>query len=83
MAAGVKHFIPAEWGFNTHPGKLSGAIAMVLGGKTKTVDYLIEQTKLHPALTWTGLAAGPFLDWVCLTFPEVLSFPPVAHTQHA
>ncbi|KAK4101231.1 NAD(P)-binding protein [Parathielavia hyrcaniae] len=63
VAAGVKRFIPAEWGFNTRPGKLSPGLASVLGGKTKTVDYLLEQTKAHPSLTWTGIATGTFLDW--------------------
>ncbi|KAK4120526.1 isoflavone reductase family protein [Parathielavia appendiculata] len=63
VAAGVKRLIPAEWGFNTRPGKLSADLAVVLGGKTKTVDYLLQQIKLHPSLTWTGIANGTFLDW--------------------
>ncbi|KAL2130351.1 hypothetical protein VTI74DRAFT_6577 [Chaetomium olivicolor] len=63
IAAGVKRFIPAEWGHNTRPGKLSGPLADMLGGKTKTTDYLIEKVKLHPGLTWTGIATSPFFDW--------------------
>ncbi|KAJ4289912.1 hypothetical protein N0V88_006707 [Collariella sp. IMI 366227] len=63
IAAGVKRFIPAEWGHNTRPGKLSGPLVQMLAGKTKTTDYLIEKTKVHPELTWTGIATSPFLDW--------------------
>ncbi|KAL2167125.1 hypothetical protein VTG60DRAFT_1679 [Thermothelomyces hinnuleus] len=63
VAAGVKRFIPAEWGFNTRPGKLSEPVATILESKTRAVDYLIEKAKEHPELTWTGIATGPFLDW--------------------
>ncbi|KAL2147978.1 hypothetical protein VTI28DRAFT_34 [Corynascus sepedonium] len=64
VAAGVKRFIPAEWGFSTRPGRLPEPIATILSNKTRAVDYLIEKTKQHPELTWTGIATGPFLDWV-------------------
>ncbi|KAK4244972.1 isoflavone reductase [Corynascus novoguineensis] len=63
VAAGVKRFIPAEWGFNTRPGRLPEPIATIMSSKTRAVDYLIEKTKQHPELTWTGIATGPFLDW--------------------
>lgn len=62
VAAGVKRFIPAEWGFNTRR-EMTGPIKDMLGGKTKTVDYLIEKVKSHPELTWTGIATSSFFDW--------------------
>ncbi|KAL2125955.1 hypothetical protein VTI74DRAFT_2085 [Chaetomium olivicolor] len=63
IAAGVKRFIPAEWGHNTRPGKLNGPLADMLGGKTRTIDYLIEKAKFNPWLTWTGIATSSFFDW--------------------
>ncbi|KAK4238785.1 hypothetical protein C8A03DRAFT_33182 [Achaetomium macrosporum] len=76
VAAGVKRFLPAEWGHNTRPGKLSGPMADMLSDKTKTVDYLIEQAKQHPNFTWTGIATRMFLDW-CLANYNIfgINFP--------
>ncbi|KAK3306204.1 isoflavone reductase [Chaetomium strumarium] len=65
VAAGVKRFIPSEWGHNTRPGKLSGPMAEMMSDKTRAVDYLIEKAKQHPGFTWTGIATRMFLDW-CL-----------------
>jgi hypothetical protein len=68
VAAGVKRFIPAEWGHDTRPGKLSGPLADMLSGKTKAGDYLIEKAKAHPDFTWTGISTRMFLDWVSEPF---------------
>jgi hypothetical protein len=73
VAAGVKRFIPAEWGYDNRPGKLSGPLAALFSGKTKTLEYLVEQTKLHPSLTWTGLATSTFLDWVSCPYQSPVS----------
>lgn len=58
----IQRFIPSEFGINTRqtPGSTIGKI---LAAKTATVDYLIEQTKAHPTLKWTGLSVGHFFDW--------------------
>ncbi|KAK0725131.1 hypothetical protein B0H67DRAFT_482519 [Lasiosphaeris hirsuta] len=63
IAAGVKRYIPSEFGHSTRPGKLHGPAASLLSAKTKGVDYLIEQAETHPELTWTGISTGPFFDW--------------------
>ncbi|KAK3379246.1 isoflavone reductase [Lasiosphaeria ovina] len=39
-------FIPLEFGHQTD--RLTGTLAALLAGKTKTREYLIEQTKAHP-----------------------------------
>ncbi|CCC13696.1 unnamed protein product [Sordaria macrospora k-hell] len=65
VAAGVKRFIPSEFGFNTRPGKISHPVIeklpyMVV--KKETVDYLEELTAKNPGFTWTGLATNMWLD---------------------
>jgi hypothetical protein len=64
--ARVKRFIPAEFGHNTRPGKLTGRFKELLAEKTKTVDFLIEQAGYDSGhrMTWTGIATHLFLDWV-------------------
>ncbi|KKY15332.1 putativelike family protein [Phaeomoniella chlamydospora] len=62
IAAGVKRFIPSEFGINTrtltHPG-----LKTILGGKIKTFDYLIEKSKENPSFTYTGVSSSLFFDW--------------------
>lgn len=64
IAAGVKRYIPSEFGINTRltPGTTIGKI---LAGKVAVVDYL--KTKESPSFSWTGLSTGMFFDWVSLT----------------
>jgi uncharacterized protein YbjT (DUF2867 family) len=62
VAAGVKRFIPSEFGINTR--KVRGtSIGKILAGKIAIVDYLQEVAKSHPDFTWTGLSTGLFFDW--------------------
>ncbi|KAK4445551.1 hypothetical protein QBC34DRAFT_413025 [Podospora aff. communis PSN243] len=62
VAAGVKRFIPSEFGINTR--KLEGkAIGKILASKIGIVDYLDEKAKENPGFTWTGLSTGLFFDW--------------------
>lgn len=65
-AVHVKRFIPSEFGHNTRPGKLSGPMAQLLAGKTRTVDELIKITEYPPGypFAWTGVATGLCLDLV-------------------
>ena len=66
VAAGVKRFIPSEFGINTR--KVRGTlIGKILAGKIAVVDYLEEVVaKGDGAFTWTGLTTGLFFDWVSL-----------------
>ncbi|KAH9203971.1 hypothetical protein DL95DRAFT_471911 [Leptodontidium sp. 2 PMI_412] len=62
IAAGVRRYIPSEFGINTR--KLaSEVLGKMLQAKTAHVDYLMEKAKSHPSFTWTGLATGLFFDW--------------------
>jgi hypothetical protein len=63
IAAGVKRFIPSEFGVNT---RLTGGttIGKILAGKVATVDYLDAKAKENKDFSWTGLATGLFFDWV-------------------
>ena len=59
VAAGVKRFIPSEYGMDSsdRARELVPAIAM----KTDTVTYL--RTKESQGLSWTALIIGAFFDW--------------------
>ncbi|KAF6822218.1 isoflavone reductase family protein [Colletotrichum plurivorum] len=62
IAAGVKRFIPSEYGLNTR--NLKGEIlGDWLIAKTAAVDYLIEKAKENPSFTWTGIGTSLFFDW--------------------
>ncbi|KAI1385384.1 NAD(P)-binding protein [Hypoxylon trugodes] len=58
--AGVKHFIPSEFGCDT----LHERTSTLPGYKTK-VDVLeyLKKTAAETGLTWTAVFNGPFLDW--------------------
>ncbi|RPA91163.1 NAD(P)-binding protein [Choiromyces venosus 120613-1] len=58
IQAGVKRFIPSEFGSNVtneKTGKLS-----VFGGKIATVGYL---KKKESEISWSAVINGPFFDW--------------------
>ena len=64
VAAGVRRFVPSEFGVNTR-GVRGTAIGGVLAGKIGVVDYLEEVVaRGESGLTWTGVATGLFFDWV-------------------
>ncbi|MCJ1352924.1 MAG: hypothetical protein MMC33_002908 [Icmadophila ericetorum] len=63
VKAGVKRFIPAEFGSNSaNPGAVE-AIPFIMDDKAKVVKYL--KTKEKDGMTWSALCTGPFFDW-CL-----------------
>ncbi|GME30392.1 NmrA-like protein [Neofusicoccum parvum] len=59
IAAGVKRFIPSEFGSNTSSADVVSLVPF-LGGKAKVVEYL--KTK-ESSISWSGLITGPFFDW--------------------
>ncbi|KAF2825635.1 oxidoreductase CipA-like protein [Ophiobolus disseminans] len=62
VAAGVTHFIPADFGMDTQNPL---AVQLPIGKiKAENHEYLREQTKAHPGFSWTAIANGWFLDWV-------------------
>ncbi|KAF5602573.1 isoflavone reductase [Fusarium pseudocircinatum] len=60
--AGVKRFLPSEFGVNTRTA--TGAISKALAAKIGVTEYLITKSKENPSFTWTGLSTGVFFDWV-------------------
>lgn len=64
LKAGVKRFIPSEYGINTQ--NLEGGIGKILSGKTAAADLLKKSARENSGFTWTGLSTSMFFDWVCL-----------------
>ncbi|TDZ46968.1 Pinoresinol reductase 1 [Colletotrichum trifolii] len=62
VAAGVRRFVPSEYGLNTRnlKGKILGDWLLA---KTAAVDYLIEKAEENPGFTWTGIGTSLFFDW--------------------
>lgn len=66
IAAGVRRFIPSEFGINTR--KVGGtSIGKILAGKIAVADYLDGKAKENEGFSWTGLSTGLFFDWVSLS----------------
>jgi hypothetical protein len=59
IAAGVKRFLPSEYGSNT-PDKRVREFAPFLKAKTGTVDYLKSKEK---EISWTSIITNAFFDW--------------------
>jgi uncharacterized protein YbjT (DUF2867 family) len=71
-AAGVKRFIPSEFGVNSQTlgdSPLAGIL-----GKTKVLSYLKEKAQENEAFSWTGISTGLFLDWVRYIFTVLSPF---------
>lgn len=71
VKAGVKRFIPSEFGVNTRSLPDTG-IAKLLAGKVDTVNHLQKVAAANPGFSWTGLSTGLFFDWVCGIFANDL-----------
>jgi uncharacterized protein YbjT (DUF2867 family) len=59
VAAGVKRFLPSEFGSDT-PSSKTRAIVPVLEAKYATVNYLKSK---EDSISWTSIVTGPFFDW--------------------
>ena len=62
LKAGVKRFIPSEYGIDTR--NLEGGIGKILSGKKTTADLLTKYAAENAGFSWTGLSTGLFFDWV-------------------
>jgi len=60
IKAGVRRFIPSEFGSDTVSAE-TRAIVPFFEGKKEIVDYL--KTKESETFSWTSLITGPFFDW--------------------
>ena len=69
LAAGVKRFLPSEYGGQTDaPGVKGTGFGTMVGGKIATIDYVKDKAKSNPGFTWTGVAIGLALDFVGVLF---------------
>ncbi|KAF3008841.1 hypothetical protein E8E13_010828 [Curvularia kusanoi] len=59
IAAGVKRFLPSEYGSNT-PDPKTRAIVPVFEAKFATINYLKSKENV---ISWTSVVTGPFFDW--------------------
>jgi hypothetical protein len=59
IAAGVKRFLPSEYGSNTIDER-ARKIVPVFEAKFGTVNYLKTKEK---EISWTSIVTGPFFDW--------------------
>ena len=66
IEAGVKRFMPSEWGWANDTPMLE-ELKQRLAEKEKVFNYLTEKCN-KGGMSWTAIAAGPFLDWVSLNF---------------
>ncbi len=60
IKAGVKRFIPSEFGSDTRNEKAVAILPQIFKGKLETVEYL--KCKEKEGLTWTAFVTGPFLE---------------------
>ncbi|GJC87457.1 bifunctional pinoresinol-lariciresinol reductase [Colletotrichum liriopes] len=61
VAAGVKRFIPAEFGMDSQNNLC--AQLPVCAPKVAVQQYLMQKFKSHPGFTFTAIVNGLFLDW--------------------
>jgi hypothetical protein len=61
VTAGVKWFVPSEFGHDTTDDKVVGLLPL-FKGKTKVIDHL--RTKESSGLNWTAIITGLLYDWV-------------------
>ncbi|KAL7893426.1 hypothetical protein HDV63DRAFT_387042 [Trichoderma sp. SZMC 28014] len=59
VLAGVKRFIPAEFGIDTSKEE-TVEIMTFLKMKPRIIQYL---RSIQDTITWTGIITGPFFDW--------------------
>lgn len=67
VAAGVRRFLPSEFSVNSD-AKAVRELVPVFQAKDAVLQHL--KAKENEGLTWTGLAVGPLLDWVCRRSPQ-------------
>jgi len=63
VKAGVKRFIPSEFGVNTQSLEDSPGLKAILKAKIETAEYLKEVAASTPGFSWTGISTGLFFDW--------------------
>jgi len=60
VKAGVKRFVPSEFGSDTENEKALEILPQYFAGKRGAVEYL--KTKEKDGLTWSAFVTGPFFE---------------------
>lgn len=63
VAAGVKRFLPSEYGHASDRFPEGEILGKLLQGKAKTLKYVQEKAKANPGFSWTGVGTSYFFDW--------------------
>jgi len=66
VKAGVKRFIPSEFGSNTLNPKTQEVI-FFYKQKLAILDHLKAVSAKTPSFSWTGICTGPIFDWCLVT----------------
>lgn len=61
VKAGVKRYIPSQYGCDTADERVVKVMKPIFDGKVATAEYLKGKEK--DGLTWTGIVTNPFFDW--------------------
>ena len=67
IKAGVKRFIPSEFGVDTTT--VGGGAAKILEGKIALQGALAKAAEENKGFSWTGISTGMFFDWVYCSPP--------------
>jgi uncharacterized protein YbjT (DUF2867 family) len=62
IKAGVKRFIPSEFGMDTTT--IEGGAKKILGAKIALQGVLAKAAEENKGFSWTGISTGMFFDWV-------------------
>ena len=77
VQAGVKRFIPSEFGGDPDNEKTAALLPEFTEGKKPVLDYLKGKAQ-EGRITWTGIATGPFWDMAVST--GFMGFSPTSHS---
>lgn len=77
IKAGVKRFIPSEFGSDTSEPKVVEKTP-IFAGKHELAEYL--QSKEASGLSWTGIVNGSFFDWYVLILVKSAKLEALANT---
>lgn len=65
VKAGVKSFIPSEFGINTTNLVPGSGLEKILGKKIEIQKLLKKAAEENEGFSWTGVSSSLFFDWVC------------------
>ncbi|KAF2214167.1 hypothetical protein CERZMDRAFT_38520 [Cercospora zeae-maydis SCOH1-5] len=63
VRAGIKRFIPADFGSVDSSSPLTQDLVPLYRNKSALRSHLISLAASHPTFTWTSLVCGHFFDW--------------------